>query len=86
MNRSLDKVEGILAALMQFCQRNSTKLEERAGQVGVFYGNCVYILNHPQTDNNNYCLVCSYIWVALVPLDIVDIKSSLLIKDSFPPS
>ncbi len=33
MTRRLDRVEGILAALLQFCQRNSTKLEEKAGQV-----------------------------------------------------
>ena len=34
MTSSLDKVEGILQALLQFCQRNSSRLEEKARQVG----------------------------------------------------
>ncbi len=33
MSRRLNRVEAILNALLQFCQRNSSKLEERAGQV-----------------------------------------------------
>ena len=33
MSRKIEKVEGILQALLQFCQRNSSKLEEKAGQV-----------------------------------------------------
>ena len=33
MSRRIEKVEGILQALLQFCQRNSSKLEEKAGQV-----------------------------------------------------
>lgn len=33
MTRRIERVDGILQALLQFCQRNSTRLEEKARQV-----------------------------------------------------
>ena len=33
LNRRVEKAEGILQALLQFCQRNSSRLDEKARQV-----------------------------------------------------
>ena len=35
LTKKVEKAEGILQALLQFCQRNSGRMDEKARQVGV---------------------------------------------------